>query len=206
MIYIPNHFDQSDRDSLHALMARAPFATLISTVEDDVQVSHLPVLCDPSIGAFGRLTGHLARANPHWRLLERGRHLVVFQGPHRYISPDWYRQHPSVPTWNYAVVHARGTCRVFHDAAKLHALTAEMTAHFERANGTTWVLPDDAGYLASMFAHIVGFELDIESLHGKYKLSQNRPAADREQILAALRTSSSQYDRDLLDLMAPPEP
>lgn len=187
-------------------MARAPFPTLISAVDGDVQISHLPMLCEPSAGACGRLTGHLARANPHWHLLERGRHLAVFQGPHRHISPAWYRQHPSVPTWNYAVVHARGTCKVVDDPARLHTLTAAMTARFERENGTTRTLPDDEGYLASMFAQIVGFELTIESLQGKYKLSQNRPAADREQVLAALRASTSRYDRELLDLMALPTP
>lgn len=206
MIYLPRHFDEPDLVALHALMRDAPFATLISVLDGEPQITHLPVLCDSSRGPYGTLSGHLARANPHWRALSQGQHLVVFQGPHRYISPSWYQHHPSVPTWNYAVVHARGSCRLTEDAAALHKLTAAMTAHFERANGTTWTLPSDPDYLDKQFAHIVGFELTIGTLQGKFKLSQNRPGEDRELVRAALHASGDVRDQELLALMTPPAP
>lgn len=201
MIYIPKHFEAPDIGAMQALMQQAPFATLVSARADDVRISHLPVMHQPAAGRFGRLTGHLARANPHWHWLGHGRHLVIFHGPHTYISPTWYRHHPSVPTWNYTVVHASGPCRLVEDRDELRSLVETLSTRFEGENGTDWTLPDDPVYLGKMMAQIVGFTLDIEDLQGKFKLSQNRPTDDREQVRKALQVRAGPSDRELSELM-----
>ncbi len=204
MIYIPAHFNEPDVQGMQRLMQRAPFATLISAVHNDVQVTHLPLLIDSNRGDRGVLTGHMARANPHWQCLRdvpMGTHLAIFHGPHRYITPSWYDVHPSVPTWNYAVVHARGSCQLIDDPDALLRLTAAMTERFERENGTHWRAPEDPDYLHKMAGHIVGFELTILELQGKFKLSQNRTPQDRHQVISALEQSASPGDAELIELM-----
>lgn len=201
MMYIPKHFSQTETARVHELIAKAPFATLISAQGDAIQITHLPLLLNPDRGPHGVLSGHMARANPHWHALSSGQHVAIFHGPHRYISPAWYQVHPSVPTWNYAVVHAQGSCTLFEDQAWLLRLVSAMTERFEADNGTQWRLPDDPEYLRTMCAHIVGFELQIDSVAGKFKLSQNRGRADRAGILTALQASADPMDRDLLNMM-----
>lgn len=203
MIYIPSHFDERDVREMHRLMERAPFATLLSRLDDDIQVTHLPLLVDSTAIPYGVLTGHMARANPHWQYLREGRHLAIFHGPHRYISPTWYTVHPSVPTWNYAVVHASGTCRLIEDETSLLRLTAELTQRFEKENATDWRLPEDPAYLSKMASHIVGFELTVTELKGKFKLSQNRLPKDRHSVIAAIEKAGAASDHDLAKLMKP---
>src|SRR4026207_2347198 len=127
-------------------------------------------------GALGPLRGHVARANPHWRYLAAGRPtLVVFAGAHAYVSPSGYATHPSVPTWNYVAVHASGTGSLVEDASRVKALLADLVHVYEGAGGTAWSfesLPDD--YVAGMQRGIVAFEIPIDRLEGKAKLSQNR--------------------------------
>lgn len=203
MIYIPAHFEERDVGEMHRLMERTPFATLLSSIDGDIQVTHLPLLVDSTAAPNGVLTGHMARANSHWKCLHQGRHLAIFHGPHRYISPAWYMEHPSVPTWNYAVVHAIGACRLIEDAASVLRLTAELTQRFERDNGTDWQLPEDPAYLSKMASHIVGFELTISELKGKFKLSQNRMPKDMRNVIAALEEAGRDWDHDLANLMKP---
>lgn len=203
MIYIPAHFDERDVGEMHRLMERAPFATFLSHIDGDIQVTHLPLLVNSTAAPYGVLTGHMARANPHWKYLHQGSHLAVFHGPHRYISPAWYTEHPSVPTWNYAVVHASGACRLIEDTTSVLRLTAELTQRFEKENGTDWRMPEDQAYLSKMASHIVGFELTISELKGKFKLSQNRMPEDRHNVIAALEEAGTVWDRDLSSLMKP---
>ena len=175
--YIPQHFRVDDPETLLGFMRAHGFVDLVSTVDGKLQVSHVPVLAhrDPD-GSF-RLTGHVARANPHWEALERASDVVaIFWGPHAYVSPAWYQAQPSVPTWNYAVVHAHGRVRLM-DEAELHEVVHELSAEYEGARAKPWKLGDQpAPYVHSMLQHIVGFEMAVERLEGKFKLSQNRPA------------------------------
>ncbi|MSQ60220.1 MAG: FMN-binding negative transcriptional regulator [Betaproteobacteria bacterium] len=203
MIYIPTHFNERDTGEMHGLINSAPFATLVSHADGDIQVTHLPLTLERGTTPYGTLSGHMARANPHWKCLSQGRHLAIFHGPHRYISPAWYGQHPSVPTWNYAVVHASGTCRLIEDEASILRLTANLTERFEKENGTHWQLPADPAYLTTMAAHIVGFELIVTELLGKFKLSQNRAPKDRYNVIAALETAGNAWDLDLARIMKP---
>ena len=131
-MYVPKHFDPADPAWCHALMARESFALLVSTGTDGLPfATHLPLLLDADRGPQGTIVGHLARANPHARLLAEGRPtLAVFQGPHAYISPGWYATHPSVPTWNYVAVHATGRPRLVEEPARVTALLARMVATY----------------------------------------------------------------------------
>jgi len=203
MIYIPSHFNEANTGELHRLMERFAFATLLTSVDGQIHVTHLPLLLNGNAGTLGTLTGHMARANPHWTYLTDGASLAIFHGPHRYISPTWYDDQPSVPTWNFAVVHAKGRCQLFEDEERLLQLTNRMTERFERENGTNWRLPDNPDYLSKMTAQIVGFDFVIDQLHGKYKLSQNRSVGDRRNVIAALQKIDDDGNRELVELMEP---
>ena len=184
--YIPQHFRVEDADTLLAFMEAHGFVDLVSTVDGQLQVSHVPVLTERDEDGSFRVTGHLARANPHWQVLERASDVVaIFWGPHAYVSPGWYQNHPSVPTWNYAVVHAHGPVRLM-DEAGLHEVVHELSAKYEMSRAKPWKLGDQpAAYVHSMLEHIVGFEMSVQRLEGKFKLSQNRPA-EIDRVIAGL--------------------
>jgi transcriptional regulator len=187
VIYVPAAFAENDLSRLHAFVCAHPFATLVSPDPQDPPVTHLPLLLDPARGERGTLLGHVARANPHWRSLATGSlALAIFHGPHAYVSPSWYGDHPSVPTWNYAVVHARGEARLIEDLAALEQLVARLTDTFERAREAPWRMRLPADYRSRMLGAIVGFEIEIAHIEGKFRLSQNRSAADRVRVADAL--------------------
>lgn len=175
-LYVPPHFRVEDRGELVAFMRANAFATLVSSGEAGLHVSHVPLLVDVD-GEAVRLRGHVARANKQWEALESAREiLAIFHGPHAYVSPTWYATHPAVPTWNYAVVHAHGKARLMEEA-ELHEVVMELSARYEAGNKPPWKMSElPAAYASSMLAMIVGFAIEVESLEGKFKLSQNRTA------------------------------
>jgi transcriptional regulator len=180
-MYLPKHFEQSDRAALIALMRERPLATLVVATPAGPTADLLPLEFDD---AANTLRGHVARANPLWKHAGAPA-LAVFTGPEAYISPGWYaskREHGKVvPTWNYTMVQARGTLRAVDDAPWLHALVRRLTDHHERTQAAPWKVsdaPDD--YVQQMLRAIVGIEIPLDALVGKWKLSQNRSAADRE--------------------------
>ena len=185
--YIPKHFRVDDRDALIAFVRANAFATVVTAGSDGLDASHVPLhlVRDPD-GAL-KLLGHVARANAHWKSLEAGREtLAIFNGPHAYVSPGWYAHHPSVPTWNYATVHARGTARLMDDEA-LKRFIDTLSAHYESGRVNPWRMRDlETDYVDRMVRAIVGFEIDVVSLEGKFKLSQNRKADDIPRVIAAL--------------------
>jgi transcriptional regulator len=199
VLYVPKAFAVDDVPALHAFIAAHSFATLVSPDAQDPAVTHLPLLLDRP-GPLGTLTGHVARANPHWQRLEGNQALAIFHGPHAYVSPSWYATHPSVPTWNFAAVHVRGRARLVHDAAALHEIVRRMVDHYESARESPWrmQLPED--YRDQMLRNIVGFHIEITALTGKFKLSQNRPRADREQVIDALSAGHA-GEQDVARLM-----
>jgi transcriptional regulator len=208
-MYIPKPFQVTDPAWCHTLMRAQSFAAMITA--DDAGVpfaTHLPMLVDPARGPFGTLRGHVARANPHWRYVAAGRPtLVIFSGAHAYVSPSWYAAHPSVPTWNYVAVHARGTGALVEDPEQVRTLLADLVRTFERAGPAAWSfdgLPAD--YLAGMQRGIVAFEIPIERLEGKAKLSQNRDAVDQTRTRETLAASDDPLARAVAALMggAPP--
>jgi transcriptional regulator len=184
-LYIPAHFRMEDPDSLFQFIERYAFATLVSSGSAGLHVSHIPFLAERDDRGV-RLLGHVARANPHWQALEAANEVVaIFQGPHAYVSPTWYANHPSVPTWNYAVVHAHAKARLM-DEAGLHDLLMRLSSTYEAANPKPWKMSElPAAYVDTMLKAIVGFELEVTRLEGKFKLSQNR-AAEAPRVIAEL--------------------
>ncbi len=204
-MYIPKHFEITDPAWCHALMRAQSFAAMITA--DDAGVpfaTHLPMLVDEARGRLGTLRGHVARANPHWRYLAAGRPtLVIFAGAHAYVSPSWYATHPSVPTWNYVAVHATGTGALVEDPAQVTSLLADLVRTYESAGPTVWSMEGlAADYLAGMQRGIVAFEIPIERLEGKAKLSQNRDAVDQTRTREALAASDDPLARAVAALMA----
>jgi transcriptional regulator len=189
-MYLPKHFEQADRDALIALMRERPLATLVIATPDGPTADLVPLEYVAEEGEHGTLRGHVARANPLWQHAG-AQALVVFTGPDAYISPGWYaskREHGKVvPTWNYAMVQARGALRVHDDAPWLRALVGQLTERHEAAQAKPWSV-DDApeDYVQQMLRAIVGIEIELTSLVGKWKVSQNRSAADRAGVAQGL--------------------
>jgi transcriptional regulator len=151
----------------------------------------------PERGPYGTLHGHCARANPQWRSFGEGEVLVVFHGPHAYVSPSWYAEPVNVPTWNYVAVHAYGTARPMETPRELRALLQALVDHHESGFAQPWrmELPED--YLADRMRAIVGFEIPIARIEGKFKLSQNRPPADRRSVARELAHAGGDGGREL---------
>jgi transcriptional regulator len=192
-MYLPAHFEEGRTEVLHALIARHPLGTLVTQHRDGaLRADPVPFLIEPGPTERGTLRGHVARTNPLWRE-SRGEveALVVFQGAQSYISPAWYpakAEHGKVvPTWNYVVVQARGALRAIDDAAWVRALVTRLTERHEASRDEPWHVADaPPDYIDSMLRAIVGIEIELSSLVGKWKVSQNRSAADREGVAAAL--------------------
>lgn len=187
-MYVPRHFSQDDIAVAHDLIRNNVFATLVTEVSGRLDATHVPVVLDAGRGAHGSLRFHLARANPTSEALTDGREaLMVFVGPHTYISPDWYANEHLVPTWNYAVVHAYGTPRTMNDT-ELRRLLADLSASQEKllpkTPWTTDKMPPEL--VDKMCKAIVGFDLPITELQSKWKFNQNRGADDRAGVITAL--------------------
>jgi transcriptional regulator len=192
-MYLPKHFEQTDPAALHALMRDHPLAMLVSSGADGLTADHVPLEFD---AATSTLRGHVARANPLWRHAHGQAVLAVFRGPEAYVSPSWYpsktEHHKVVPTWNYAVVHAHGTLQAVDDAPWLHTLVSRLTAHHEGARAQPWAVDDaPADYVQQMLRAIVGIQIPVDRLVGKWKISQNRSAADRDGVAAGLATDGA---------------
>ena len=188
MVYLPPAFTETRREVLVAHIERHDFGLLVGQGPDGLIASQIPFLVTERDGRL-YLQGHLARPNPHVAALDAGGEaLAIFQGPHAYISPSWYMAQPAVPTWNYAAVHAYGPVRAIPDRDWLRDLVDRLsTRHEARDPGPPWRMADlPPAYVDSMLNGIVGVELAVTRLEGKFKLSQNRPAGDRPHIVAAL--------------------
>jgi transcriptional regulator len=185
-MYTPPPYAETDAASLHTFMRTHSFASLVTCHGARCNVTHLPFLLDTSGEAV--LYTHLARANPQLEDLRRGvEALVVFQGPHAFISPSWYENQRTFPTWNYTAVHARGTPAVLDDAGELLDLLERTVAHYDTPLGGTWTLPGmPADVTRARMAAIAGIRIPIASLEGKMKLNQDKSVADRVGVIAAL--------------------
>lgn len=195
-MYLPKHFEQHDREALAGLMRERPLATLIVAGADGPTADLIPLEYLPDEGEHGTLRGHVARANPLWKHAGTPA-LAVFTGPEAYVSPGWYaskREHGKVvPTWNYTMVQARGTLRAVEDAPWLRALVGRLTDHHEATRAQPWQVsdaPDD--YVQQMLRAIVGIEITLDALAGKWKVSQNRSAADRDGTAQGLQSAHPQ--------------
>jgi transcriptional regulator len=197
-MYMPKLFQEKDRATLHQLMQTYSFATLVTLQDGLPYASHVPLLLRPDDGPYGTLVGHLARANPQWRHFDPDHEvLVIFQGPHTYVSPSWYEVHPSVPTWNYTAVHAYGTPRIIEEHGEFYDTLSDLVQVYEAPSAQPWrfELPDD--YVQKMMRAIVGVSIRITRLEGKYKLSQNRSPEDQRRVAAVLQAQGEGLGQDV---------
>jgi len=206
-MYSPTHFQENRPEVLHELMREHPLACLVAHTAQGLQANHVPLMFEPRARSPGALQGHIARANSLWRELKDGAEvLALFQGASHYISPNWYptkAEHGKVvPTWNYAIVHARGRIAWIHDASWLREFVSKLTDSQERQQKTPWQLTDaPPKYVDQMLGAIVGFEITITELVGKWKLSQNRSAADRAGVVAGLAELPAESSREMAALV-----
>lgn len=202
-MYLPESFRETRLEVLHSLIRRESFGSLVTQHSGELQVSPLPFLLEAEAGPHGTLVGHLARANPHWQALAAGAEaLVLFQGPHAYVSPSWYQTELSVPTWNYVAVHAHGTPVLVEEPERVRQILAQTVRTFEAGRNEPWTLDRlPAEFVAKLQAAIVGFEIRISRLEGKWKLGQNRSPADRRGVIAGLAASAFPGDAAVAALM-----
>lgn len=194
-MYIPQHFAEHDLTRIKALVRDYAFATLVTVEKDLPFASHLPLMLksDDTLS----IIGHMARANEQWQHFQTNNEvLVIFQGPHAYISPSNYEQ-GGVPTWNYALVHMYGIARLVDDEYRLREIIESLSDKYEQSQSSPW----PAEYPDKMLNAIVGFEIEITRLEAKYKLSQNRSENDRQNIIANLSGSDDTLERNIASLM-----
>ncbi|HEX7127722.1 MAG TPA: FMN-binding negative transcriptional regulator [Thermodesulfobacteriota bacterium] len=206
-MYVPEAFKEERVPVLHEAIRRAGLATLVSAGEGGLVATHLPLLLDPEPAPLGTLVGHVARANGHWRDLAAAPDaLAVFLGPEGYVSPSWYPTKREtgkvVPTWNYVAVHAYGRVEVFDDPDRLLAVVTRLTDVHESYRADPWRVSDaPEDYVRAMLKGIVGVSLRIERIEGKWKMSQNRPQADREAVRAAFAADDRPGARAVAEVM-----
>jgi transcriptional regulator len=206
-MYIPKSFEPPDVNTMQQFMGEHPFGVLVTITSQGLDANHLPFVFDPAPLPHGTLRGHVARANPIWRECQTSPDaLVMFQGPDSFISPSWYQTKQEsgavVPTWNYIVVHAHGSVRVVEDAAWLRAHVEALTDHLEAGREPRWAVSDAPGdYIEKLVGAIVGIEMPIARLSGKWKLSQNRSERDRAGVVDGLRRQGSASSEIMADLV-----
>ncbi len=211
-MYLPAQFEESRVEVLHALIRAHPLGALVTRSGDGLEANHIPFEVDPAPGPLGTLRAHVARANPVWRQAPPGEEaLVIFQGPEAYISPAWYptKQETGkvVPTWNYAVVHACGVPRFIDDPVWLRAFVERLTDRHEGGRPEPWKVADaPADFIQAMVGAIVGLEIPITRLAGKWKVSQNRPPWDRDGVVAGLLRERGGAGAAMADLVRRPPP
>jgi transcriptional regulator len=199
-VYIPEFNRQEDRATILAFMRANPFAILISNVDGIPFATHLPLLIEEA-GNQIIIQGHMAKANAHWKSMkETEESLIVFHGPHAYISPSLYDHRESVPTWNYAAVHVYGEPTLFTDEESLRATLHGMIDTFESSYMAQWSELSEQ-YQSRMMKHIVGFNIRVKRLEGKFKLSQNRTKGEQTRVIQALNQSKDSNVSGVAQLM-----
>ena len=196
-MYLPSHFEETRVEVMRELVRNHPLGALVTSDPQGLTANHIPFIFDPEPAPFGTLRAHVARANPVWREIATDvEPLVIFQGAQTYITPSWYATKKEsgkvVPTYNYMVVHAHGAMRAIDDVAWLREFVGRLTNKFESPRAQPWAVtdaPDD--FIAAQLRAIVGIEIKLTRLVGKWKVSQNRNEVDREGVIAGLRESGS---------------
>jgi transcriptional regulator len=206
-MYLPSHFEVTDIAKLHSLIEAHSLGTWVTRDSQELLINHVPFLVDSTRGTYGTLIGHVARANPVWKTCaNNGLSAVVFQGEQSYISPSWYpskqEHHRVVPTWNYAVVHAHGMPKIVEDRESLLQLVTRLSNKYESQHARPWQVSDaPSDYIDKMLGAIVGIEIQIEKLVGKWKVSQNQSAADRLGVIAGLRARGGEESVAMAELI-----
>jgi len=206
-MYLPGHFEETRIDTLHQLIRARPLATIVTLGSAGLNANHIPFELSAEPAPLGTLRGHVARANPLWRdFSENIDALIIFHGPQAYVSPSWYPTKQAtgevVPTYNYIVVHAYGRLEIIDDPRWLRGLVTRLTERFEAARAEPWHVTDAPdGFIENQLRGIVGIEIVISKLLGKWKASQNRPVVDREGVVKGLSGSNDADSLALAELV-----
>jgi transcriptional regulator len=208
-MYIPPAFKDDDIENIRAVIRDARLANLVTSTADGPVATPLPLLLDESEGPHGTLYGHVAKANPQWRMPGIGEALAIFMGPEAYVTPSWYvtKQETGkvVPTWNYIAVHAYGPVEFFQDPERLLDVVTRLTNRHENSRADPWTVGDaPADFIAAQLRGIVGLRIPVSRFEGKRKMSQNRPAGDRLGVAAGLAASEDTRDREVAPLIRGP--
>ena len=201
-MYMPDLFAVNDRQTQIDFIRTTGWGYLTGVIDDEPYVTHLPFLVTGGTGEE-KLVAHMARANPHWESFANGKpQLVVFPGPHTYITPSWYNTDKAVPTWNYTTAHVYGTPVVIDDPQTVYAGQQDLVNHYEAQFDMPWRMEDvDTDFIDGMLRAIVSFEIPIERIQCKFKLSQNRPAEDQQRVVDALESSTDANAKAVAGLM-----
>jgi len=206
-MYLPQQFEETRLEVLHELIRSHPLGTLVILTGSELSGNHIPFLIHCNQGDKGTLCGHVSRANPTWKQLESPiEALAIFQGPESYITPSWYpSKHAdgkAVPTWAYAVVHAYGKPRAIEDSGWLLKHVTQLTAIHEAGQALPWKVSDaPRDYTEHMLNSIVGIEIQISRLEGKWKVSQNRKKPDQLGVAAGLESQATERSRAMAELI-----
>ena len=205
-MYVPKHFAVTDRSQMHEFIKNNGFGILFSHTGAEPMASHLPFILDekgPDENGSGQGTilGHMARANRQWRYADGQQVLVVFHGPHAYVSPTWYQEKDTVPTWNYVAVHATGVFKAVENRAGMEDIVGRITDFYESSQPEPWQADFSTEYSGQMLKRIVAFEIAVTGLHGKWKLNQNHPERRRRLVAAQLRALGGDNERQIAGLM-----
>lgn len=206
-MYLPPHFEETRAEALHRLIAQHPLGALVINGPNGLDANHMPFELEATGGVSGKLLAHVARANPVWKEVKDGDEvLVIFRGENCYVSPNWYpskhETHRQVPTWNYQVVHVHGKIRIRDDARFVRGVVAKLTRRHEAGTGAErpWKMTDSAPeYIDQMLSMIVGIEIEIQRIIGKWKVSQNREARDRLGAATQLRKRGHEAMADAIE-------
>ncbi len=202
-MYLPAQFEETDLQALHAGISQSPFGTLVTLSGTGLEANHLPFELDAAQGSHGVLRCHVSRANAVWKAVTASSEaLVIFQGPSAYVSPSLYASKPDthqvVPTYNYVAIHAHGRVLVHDDARWLHGLVGRLTRRYENARETPWKISDaPPAFIEERLQQIVGLEIVISRIEGKWKMSQNREERDQRSVMAGLADSPDAADREV---------
>lgn len=188
-MYIPEHFRLEERATAVSFMRANPFAILVSNNQGGPFATHVPVVLRES-GDHLAIRGHVAKANPHWQYLQNDPScLMIFHGPHAYISPSNYDTREAVPTWNYGAVHTYGSAKTFAEPEQLLSMLHDLIPTFDAAYQLQWASLSEP-YRQRMLSHIVGFEIGVARIEAKFKLSQNRTRKEQQQVIDSLGATS----------------
>lgn len=212
-MYCPSDFQENRLHEMTRLIAQWPLATIICDTPSGLEANHIPLIYQgmvsrqDAVSGPGKFIGHVAKSNPLWRVSAEQKLLVVFHGPSSYISPNWYAtKHETgkvVPTWNYTVVHASCTLEAIHDPQRILAIVSQLTDHQESSQSSPWRISDaPAEFTEALIGQIVGIELKIEHMQGKWKVSQNQPTQNQASVMLALQSEGADAQTQMALVMA----
>lgn len=197
-MYIPSSFKEQDPEVLYSMIERYNFGVLFSQHTGLPEATHLPFLVNRHKGTNGVLLAHFARANKHWQRIRNEEVLIVFQGPHSYISPSWYVHRNTVPTWNYATVHVYGTPTIIEDTSTLREMVFQLTHYHEKQINSSWSIEEVSDKVEQELKAIVGIEIEISRMEGKFKFNQNKSRKDQESVIHNLDEKTAPEVSDIM--------